>query len=328
VCDNRSVRVLAPSITFVAVLLAASVALAQEGGADIDRARTLARESADLLEHGQYAEALDRATRAEALYHAPLHVAVEAEALEGLGRLAEAAAKYEQLVAEPLPPSASHVFREAQQRGRERLQKLLARVPSVLVVARGAAGATATVDGKPFAIDAGVAVRLDPGEHEVRVSAPGFRPFAQKVTLPARGGVVVVEAALVSENGATPAGAPPGATTEPGSRVPAAVAFAIGGAGLVLGAVTGGVFLAELGKLQGNCPQHRCPPGEQPRIDSTRALGNASTVGFVVGLTGVATGTVLYLVRPGTRQAAATRARVLELSPWIGAGSAGVRGSF
>jgi hypothetical protein len=319
------VRVLAPSITFVAVLLAASVALAQEGGADIDRARTLARESADLLEYAQYAEALDRATRAEALYHAPLHIAVQAEALEGLGRLAEAAAKYEQLVAEPLPPSASHVFREAQQRGRERLQKLLARVPSVLVVAHGAAGATATVDGKPFALDAGVAVRLDPGEHEVRVSAPGFRPFAKKVTLPARGGVVVVEAALASENGGSEASV---ATTQPGSRVPAAVAFAIGGAGLVLGAVTGGVFLAELGKLQGSCPQHRCPPGAQPQIDSTRALGNASTAGFVVGLTGVAVGTVLYLVRPGTRQAATSRARVFELSPWIGAGSAGLRGRF
>jgi hypothetical protein len=323
------VRVLAPSITFVAVLLAASVALAQEGGADIDRARALARESADLLEHGQFAEALDRATRAEALYHAPLHVAVEAEALEGLGRLAEAAAKYEQLVAEPLPPSASHVFREAQQRGRERLQKLLSRVPSLLVVARGAAGATATVDGKPFALDARVAVRLDPGDHEVRVSAPGVRPFSQKVTLPARGGVVVVEAALGAE---TPT-APPDATTQPGSRVPAAIAFAIGGAGLVLGAVTGGVFLAELGKLENSCPQHRCPLGEQPQIDSTRALGNASTVGFVVGLTAVAVGTVLVFVRPGKREAAATRASVLEVSPWLGAGptgigSAGLRGRF
>jgi hypothetical protein len=346
-CDNRNVRVPVSAILFVAFLLRASIALAQEGAANIDRARSLARESADLLEQGRYAEALDRATRAEALYHAPLHIAVEAESLEGLGRLVEAAAKYEELVAEPLTPSASRVFRDAQQRGRARLQKLLSRVPSLLIVARGAAGATATVDGKPFALETGIAVRLDPGEHEVRVSAGGFRPFAQTVTLPARGGVVVLEAALAPENARSPAPtvpppAPADAPTRPGSRVPAVIAFAIGGTGLAIGAVTGGVFLTHLGQLEDSCPQHRCPPGQEPQIASTRALGNAATVGFVVGAAGVAAGTVLLFVRPGKRRAAAITmgptlpdprsrlisARVFELSPWIGASSAGLRGTF
>src|SRR5262245_1330165 len=126
-------RLLAVGLVLAGALLGAAPAAADPPTGDVDRARALARESSDLLDKQRYADALERATQAEALYHAPFHLVVIAQALEGLGRLAEAAHKYEQLIAEPLPPSAPRVFHEAQEKGRQRLRQLVARVPSLLV---------------------------------------------------------------------------------------------------------------------------------------------------------------------------------------------------
>ena len=73
---------------------------------DIDRARALAKQANRALQKAQsYAEALDYATRAEALYHAPIHLGIIGEALIGMGRGAEAMATLERLVSEPLPPT-------------------------------------------------------------------------------------------------------------------------------------------------------------------------------------------------------------------------------
>ena len=336
-------RFLRMALLLLAALLATSSASAQ-GTADIDKARQLARESADLLDAKRYSEALDRATQAEALYHAPLHVAVIAESLEGLGRLAEAAAKYEQLVAEPLPKAAPQVFKDAQARGRERLRQLVARVPSLLVKVQGPPAASAAVDGKPLALDTGVAVRLDPGPHTVTVNAPGFRPFSETVTLPARGGVVVLDATLQPEAPpapvaalppdvrpspppvAPPAPAPP-PPREPGrsaSRLPGVIVLGVGGVGLAIGAITGQLFLAHLGDLKSVCPNDRCPAGEQPQIDTTRALGNASTTALVLGAAAVVAGAVVLVVRKGTAGAAFERSHLARL--WIG--PAGVAGAF
>src|SRR5271170_7744541 len=82
---------------------------------DIDRARALAKLANRALQKAQsYAEALDYATRAEALYHAPIHLAIIGEALIGMGRGAEAMATLERLVSEPLPANAPEAFRTAQ----------------------------------------------------------------------------------------------------------------------------------------------------------------------------------------------------------------------
>ncbi len=342
------IRARLPCLGLVGVLLVGS-ASAQQAPTDVDRARELARESADLLDRKQYADALDRATRAEALHHAAFHVAVIAESLEGLGRLAEAAAKYEALVAEPLPPSAPRVFQEAQQKGKLRLSQLLAKVPSLLVIVRGeATGASVTVDGAPLPLGSGTAVRFDPGPHEIQVTAAGFRPFARTVTLPPRGGVVMVEVVLDREGAqgaqAAPSAAPaatalaataapsvpPSSTAAPsgGSRLPAAIAFGAGGAGLVLGAISGALFLDRLGGLRERCPESRCAPGDEPEIDAVRTLGTVSTAGFAVAGVGAALGAVLLLVRPGGTTARQGAPSGLSIGPWLGAGSVGLTGRF
>src|SRR6185437_6009641 len=168
-------------------------------GSDIDRARALAKEAKHLLQKAQdYTEALDYATRAEALYHAPIHLEIIGEALMGMGRVAEAMEVFERLASEPLPPTASDAFRAAQEDGRKRLKELSAKVPSLLVNVKGPTpeDAKATVDGKPLAVGNGTAKWFDPGVHKLHVTAPGYGAFDQAVTLPVRGGVVIVNAIL------------------------------------------------------------------------------------------------------------------------------------
>lgn len=304
-------------------------------------ARGLAEEGADLYDAGQYTAALDRATRAEELYHAPSNVLLIAQAQEALGQLAAAAETYEKLVAEPLPPSAPHAFLKAQEDGKQRLSALLARVPSILVTVNGGPvteGVAVSVDGRPVTSHA-VAERFDPGPHKVEVSAPGFIPFEQTVTLPSRGGVVVVASVLSPLTGAaagpTAAAAQPTAVAspspdaprpQPGLHAPAYVAFATGGAGAIAGAITGILSLSKVHDLREACPGNRCPPSEQGEIHSAQLLGTTSTIGFAVGGVGIAAGTVLLFIHPSGGQAPeSTRG---SIAPWIGPGSAGVTGRF
>jgi len=323
------------------LLLAAPVAFAAPDG--LDRARSLAQEGGDLLDAKRYADALDRVTRAESLYHAPTNVLMIGQAQEGLGRLTDALATYERLVAEPLPAGAPRPFIQAQQAGKERLKTLLSRVPSLLVVVRGLrAGESVDVriDREPYAFDSGVAKRLDPGPHLVEVTAPGHPPFERDVVLPDKGGVVVVEAPFGSGGAASGPGAPSPALpagVEPkpalaeapeakaGSLAPALVAFGVGTVALGVGAVTGAVSLSNVSDLRARCPADRCAPAQKGEIDSTKTLGAVSTVGFAAGGAAIAVGAILLLLRGRSAEAGAP---AVSVTPWIGGRGAGVAGSF
>jgi hypothetical protein len=288
---------------------AAEPAAADPPVSDIDRARALAKQANKaLLKAQSYAEALDYATRAEALYHAPIHLAIIGEALIGMGRGAEAMATLERLVSEPLPANAPDAFRTAQADGQRRLKELSARVPSLLLVVKGAppGAVTVTVDDKPFALKGGTATRLDPGVHKIHAVAPGYPPFNQPVTLPARGGVVIVDvpfdvvgapATEGDTRGAPATGGDTGTPAHPPSRVPWVTAFGVGAAGLVVGGVTGGIFVSQIEALKARCPANHCPSTEQAQARSIGTLGNVSTVGLIVGGVGVVTGGIVLLTQ-------------------------------
>jgi hypothetical protein len=316
-----------------AVLLFSSTALAD----DKDRARELAREAGDLLDGKRYEEALDRARQAETLYHAPSHLLMAAEALKALGRLAEAMDAYERLVAEPLPSSAPPLFLKAQETGRNALRELAARTPSVLVRVSGAPRdrVKALLDGHPIDLAMGVAVRTDPGAHRIDVAGEGFAPVSRTVSLPPKGGIVVVDVALAPAGAANdvpsepaalePPQLPPVPPREKGSLVPGIVTISLGGAAAVAGAITGAMSISQTSALKSRCPQNRCMPGDQTALDSAGRLATTSDVTFGIAGAGVVVGVILLIVRPGGAPAPRASARV---TPWIGAGSAGLEGAF
>src|SRR5262249_6354734 len=97
----------------------------------------------------------------------------------------------------------------------------------------------------------------------------------------------------------------------PPSRVPAYVAFGVGGAALVLGAVAGLVAIAKFDDFTTVCSgalkSHRTARGD---IESGRTLGHVSTVGFVAAGIGAAVGVTLLLFPPKSKMPAQARAVV------------------
>lgn len=314
-----------------------------------DEARELARQGWAALDAENYKEALAKVVQAEALYHAPVHLVLMGQAQAGLGKLADALTTFERLAAEPLGDAAPKAFKDAQENGRKRMRELLARVPSLLVVVENADGpTTVTVDGQKVDFSNGVAVRMDPGDHAIEVTAQGIDPVKQTVKLPEKGGVVRVPIMLkpravgTASPSASVSAAPSvtstasaapttSATVAPDSspsRTPAYIAFGAAGAGIIVGAITGGLSLSMTSELKKVCvPNNNCPQREQGSIDSANTMANVSTATFVIGGVAAAAGVVLMLVDVGPKSPPKGASKV-RVEPWISIGGAGLRGSF
>ena len=306
------------ALAIVALLIALPLA-AQESD-NKARARELAIEAGDLLDAGDFEAAFDRSDRAEGLYHAPTHLQMMGEALEGLGRLADALVVYERLAAEPIPAGATSAFIEARKTGEKRLRELIAIVPSMLVKVPVSDGVRITIDGDEYG--SGSARRLDPGEHVVVVEADGYERAVRTVKLVEKGGVEVVEIDLVPlYREPQPALASPDAAVEETSDGfpywPSGVAFAIGGVGLLVGTITGAMSLSQVGDLEQTCAGTQCSANEASTIDDIETLGNVSTAMFIAGGVFAAAGVVLVVVAgDGDREVA------------LGPGAIALRGSF
>jgi tetratricopeptide (TPR) repeat protein len=295
---------------------------------DKDRARDFARKALDEIDAGDFEAAYGHASEAERLYHAPVHLEAMGAALEGLGRLAEAADIYERLVAEPVPPSAPQVFRDAQEHAKKRLAELGAKVPSLLIRMRGAPveKIRVTVDDRELSYVEGLARRVDPGTRVLRVEADGMEPHEETVELPSKGGVVTIDVSLrASGTEAPPSETPTPVESSEGSLVPAFVAFGVGAAALGVGAITGALALGTAGDLDERCPDKQCTAADQDDYDSAVTMGTVSTIGFVVAGVAIAAGVVLFAVRPGGSAGAQAGAPV-EIT--VGWGRLGARGAF
>jgi hypothetical protein len=300
--------------------------------ANVSKAREIALAAGDDLDAGRFQEALEKISQAEALYHAPTHVVMRAEAFEGLGRLAEALDTYETLAAEPLSPTAPAAFKKAREDGRKRQVALIARVPSLLVLVSGPESSTivATVDGKPIALAADQATRFDPGKHLLRIEAKGYRTVERTIELAERGGVVKVNIPLEKEMAqvAVPPPPPPPqpAPKGPTLDLPALATMGVGVAFLVAGTVTGAVAISRAKELEEQCaPDGRCPPSAQELIDTGLMLGNISTTTIIVGGVGLGAGIGLAVLGKSKPKAFSKQFNAV---PWIAPGMVGLRGTF
>ena len=105
------------------------------------------------------------------------------------------------------------------------------------------------------------------------------------------------------------------------SRLPAYIAFGVGGAGLVLGAITGGVAAGQMDGIAKACGADKlCPQGAAADLDATNTLANVSNVSFVVAGVGAAVGVTLLLLPRGDSKP--------RTSLVLGPSFVGVKGAF
>ncbi len=270
-------RFLVASLLLVGALTP-TLALGQTSDADKATARDLTIEGYKSLQSKDYAGALERFTRADALYHAPSVILGLARAHVGLGKLVSAQELYNRAAHETLPANASSASKKAVQDAQRELDALSPRIPSVIINVKGSDAAHVTFDGtevRPAAL--GVKRPADPGEHVIRAEAPGLSAREMKVTLvegktatvtlaltPALPAPAVIPpapppvekaapvaiaplpaappppAAALPPTASPPIAVPPPAPQAP-SRAPSYILFGAAGAGVVLGAVFAGM---------------------------------------------------------------------------------------
>ncbi len=313
-------RMTAHTITVIAALLLASGhAHAQEAAADalFDSARTA-------MAKGDFDRACEQFRASDKLDPAPGTELNLADCEEKRGRLASAWELF-RTVEEKLNPSDERL-----PVAHGRAHALEARVPRVtLTLAAGAPQGSTVRDGNvelgAAAFD--IALPMDPGAHEVVVSAPGFAPRSFTIQLAAGEN----RAVIVSPGAPTTqlAAGPSAATTAPASpprevssshgntRTLGFVLGGVGVAGLGVGAIAGAMTLSKKSTVDAGChPDKSCSSAALDAAHAGRTLEIVSNVGWIVGAASLAAG-AYFLISSGPSSKPST---ALAVAPNVGGG--------
>lgn len=269
-------------------------------------ARKLAQAGVEALQEQRYDAASEKLERAYSVLRVPSIALWSARALEKRGKLVEASERYLEATRLDASVGDAAVQRQARADAETERQALLGRIPSLTIALSGApADATqVTIDGEawPSALW-GEPRPTNPGEHELRAQH-GEDVVTVKVTLAE--GEKRSETLSFRAPSAPPApvvALPPplpmkGESSNP-QRTLGFVAVGVGGAGLVVGAVTGFIIASRHSDLEGSCnSQNQCDPGRQSDVDSYNSLRPVSTVALIAGGVVAAAGVTLVLTAP------------------------------
>lgn len=188
----------------------------------------------------------------------------------------------------------------------ERAAALQGRLPYLTLQRSGAtpAGLRVRVDGVELG-DAsfGVALPMDPGEHELTLIEASGAEQRSTFTL-SEGERTNLPLLLRPKRSAPPAAPVVEAETSPppssSRRTWMLVTGAIGVTGVAAGAVTGAITLSKKSTADDNCSDEAqaCTPAGVAANKSGRAFGIASGVSFGVGIAGLVTAAYLWLSEP------------------------------
>jgi hypothetical protein len=282
---------------------------AEDDAATRSAARKIALDGIAALQRGDAEQAMQKLEKAYRLLRVPSVALWSARALAKRGFLVEASERYQET--SRLEGQQGEVAIQAQARkdAAAELEELMPRLPTITVSVEGANSAEVklTLDGVelPSALS-GEERPVNPGEHRV-VGVAGAEEVSERVML-AEGQKQAVTLRFVKQQAAVaPAEAlpPPKPDETPAAvgssrktrRVLSYVALGIGGAGLVVGGITGALVLRDKKKFDenANCRDGMCLQSEADEVNAFRTLRTVSTVGFIAGGALAATGVVLLL---------------------------------
>jgi hypothetical protein len=241
----------------------------------------------------EWEQALAAFREADKLYHSPVFTLYEARSLKALARMTEAAALLDAARNEQLPAGAPASWYEAKNEAASELLTLRSELPRVVIRVRNARAAKATLDDKPVAL--GVPIEADPGEHRV-AAMDGARTLTKNVTLR-----VGAETSAELDFGRSPE-LPP---RNDGWLISGTTLTSVGGAGLIAGAIFGGLALDRTAEADAALPQScttekRCPTRDQTAIEQSYQgaydFANASDGLFVAGGVLAVAGIVILIV--------------------------------
>ncbi len=264
---------------FLGCALAATGATARAQDANPAAAEQLFQEGRTLMDQSKFAEACEKFKESARLDVAPGTVLNLAQCYERLGRTASAWARYREVAALSTRRGQPERAAFAETKVKELEAKL---VSVVYVVPRPEAGLVVEQDGTDLGRAAwGTRIPVDPGAHQLRVSAPGFRSWNasvfversdQRIQVPALRRIV---AGHQAERDTGSALRPVGVGLLIASGVTAAGTFVLGGV----------AKLENDTARRDECGPSACSPEGTRRIDRATAFGNVATalgIGTVV----------------------------------------------
>jgi hypothetical protein len=278
----------------VAALLSGPALADEPTQIDKDAARKLLEQGDERMRTEDYDGALTAYRGADDIMKVPTTSIEVARAALKLNRLVVAHDALRRTVKHPAKPGEPLPFTKARAEAKRMLHDLKPRIPLLTVEVHGAkpeADVEVKIDEEP--IEAwGSPVRIDPGLHQIRAEAFGYRAVERELVLQEgeKRTIVLDLVALKQDNDDGP-----DAPASPWWTV-AAVSLPIGGACLLAGAVTGAISLSDASAVKDQCDGDRCPPEATDQLDRSRTLATVSTAMFVVGGAGAALGVVAVIL--------------------------------
>jgi len=296
-------------------------------------AQQLFEEARKLVAARSYAEACDKFAESQRLAPAPGTLANLSVCHETTGKTATAWIEMKQVDAEDRAAGNTSRRGMIAQHLASLEQKLSRVVVQVDPSLSDEAELVVTIDGVALGKAAwGSAMPLDPGSHVVAATAPGKKRFEASVVLGATADTRTVVVGPLAELDAIP---PPPTPPAPGRPLPALAESPARRDTRLLGGVTAGLGAVGLGVgsyfglkalSDRNASNALCTPGcTQHAVDlngDAIAESWASTIGFGVGIVGLAAGAYLFLTSP---RSGAPRSQSVQLEPWSEAHASGVR---
>ncbi|MEP7120014.1 MAG: hypothetical protein ABJE95_03850 [Byssovorax sp.] len=305
-----------------AALLAPAIALAAPDPADRAIARTLMDEGDRRTEVKDFRGALEAYQKADSIMSVPTTGIDVARTQLALGRLFDAWRTAVAVTQFPRKPTEPEAFTRARRDADALIESVLPRIPTLRLATTGlppGAAIEATIDGIRVPTEQlHEAMKINPGEHVVRIFAKGFSPATGTTTL-TEGQTSTLTLNLL-----------PHQDPVAGSGRSALIyaSFGLGAAGLVVGSITGIVSLNAVAAAKKTCAvDGACPPSAQPDLDRSLTMANISNVGFGAGVAFVGLGVVGLVLTPHpTASPASAPAAGVALVP-LSSGAA-IRGWF
>lgn len=335
---TRSVaRALGALSCVAAVLTAAAPSFAQESAADKAAADALFAEARKLLAAKKYEEACPKFAESYKLSVRLGTLLNLATCHEEQGKTASAWAEFNEALALAKRDKDKQRQKYAREHA-EKLEKRLARIAFELPATLK--DATLRLDGTEIGAGArSTPLPVDPGTHQIEVTAPGKKSWATTVEVKDEAATVPVTVPDLEPEAAPAAEQPEPAPVEE-APVPTPAKATSGGSTLgwvalgvgVLGVGAGSYFgLAALSKKKesedhcgggiGQTGANKCDAEGVDLRDQAKSAATLSTVGFAVGAVGIGAGIFLLATAGGGKEKSA---RALWVQPTAGPGAGGV----
>jgi hypothetical protein len=278
---------------------------------EVETARSLVGLGHQRLKEGDDEAALQAFVKADAIMGVPTTGLLVGKTEAKLGMLLEARDTLLRVARFPSEPGEPAPFAEARREAKQRAGDIIARIPTLRVLITTRSGplpsnvvVKVVIDGASFtATTAALPRNVNPGEHELSCEAPGYVRTSTRVTLSEGDRLEVTLALRPAPRNNIPSVLPDddgGSDGVGGSSTALVVAYAgfgTGGAGLIVGAITGALSLSAASDAKGICPQLTgCPEAARAPHDRAIDLANASNTGFAVAGAGLAVGAIALIV--------------------------------